>query len=163
MNKTIFKLVLVTFFFIFISCDKKVVFDEYRDFDGKWKSKEKANFEIVQNDTISKFNMFINIRNNNDYPFNNLYLIVKMHTPKSNQILVDTLEYNMTYPDGTLLGKGFSDVKESKLVYKENYSFPKNGKYIFEIEHALRQNGKVSGIQDLEGVFDVGFRIEKTK
>jgi len=163
MNKTIFKTVIFAFLFLFISCDKNVVFDEYRDFDGKWKAKEKAKFEIVQNDTVSKFNMFINIRNNNDYPFNNLYLIVKMQQPKSNQILVDTLEYNMTYPDGTLLGKGFSDVKESKLFYKENFSFPKNGKYIFEIEHALRQNGKVSGIQDLEGVFDVGFRIEKTK
>ena len=69
----------------------------------------------------------------------------------------------MTNPDGTLLGKGFSDVKESKLWYKENFSFSKLGKYTVTVEHALRQTGRVTGVQDLEGVTEVGFRIEKIK
>jgi hypothetical protein len=29
----------------------------------------------------------------------------------------------MTDPDGALLGDGFSDIKESKLFYKENVRF----------------------------------------
>ena len=69
----------------------------------------------------------------------------------------------MANPDGTLLGTGFSDVKESKLWYKENYSFEKPGKYTLEVEHAVRQTGKVKGVKDLTGITDLGFRIEKRK
>jgi hypothetical protein len=66
----------------------------------------------------------------------------------------------MSNPDGTLLGDGFTDVKESKLYYKERMKF-KSGNYKIHIKQALRQTGKVEGVQKLEGITDVGFRIEK--
>ena len=66
----------------------------------------------------------------------------------------------MTNPDGTLLGKGFSDVKE-KLWYKENFSFSKLGKYTVTVEHALRQTGKSNRCSRFRRVTEVGFRIEK--
>ena len=34
-----------------------------------------------QKDTISKYNLFLNVRNNNDYPHNNLFVIVSMNEP----------------------------------------------------------------------------------
>jgi len=37
----------------------------------------------------------------------------------------------------------------------------KSGNYKIHIKQALRQTGKVSGVQKLEGITDVGFRIEK--
>src|SRR5574343_249580 len=162
MNNTFKKLALFGLIFVLFSSDKNQVFDEYREFDGTWKKNQKATFTFEQKDTISKYNMFLNVRNNNDYPYNNLFVIVSMNEP-GGKVLVDTLEYQMTNPDGTLLGKGFSDVKESKLWYKENFSFAKVGKYTVTVEHALRQTGRVTGVQDLEGVTEVGFRIEKTK
>ncbi|CCG54635.1 Gliding motility lipoprotein precursor GldH [Flavobacterium indicum GPTSA100-9 = DSM 17447] len=162
MNNTFIKLALFGLVFVFFACDKAQVFDEYREFDGTWKKNQKASFTFEQKDTISKYNMFLNVRNNNDYPYNNLFVIVSLNEP-GGRVLVDTLEYQMTNPDGTLLGKGFSDVKESKLWYKENFSFSKVGKYTVNVEHALRQTGRVTGVQDLEGVTEVGFRIEKTK
>ena len=55
----------------------------------------------------------------------------------------------------------FSFFLESKLWYKENYSFEKAGKYTLEVEHAVRQTGKVKGVQDLTGITDLGLRIEK--
>jgi gliding motility-associated lipoprotein GldH len=91
-----------------------------------------------------------------------LFLIVSLNQPNG-KVVVDTLEYQMANPDGTLLGTGFSDVKESKLWYKENYSFEKPGKYTLEVEHAVRQTGKVQGVKDLTGITDLGFRIEKRK
>lgn len=162
MNKTVFKAAFLSLLFVLFSCDKQYVFDEYRAFDGSWKNKEKASFTIEQKDTVSKYNFFITIRNNNDYPYNNLFVIAKLNQPNG-KVLVDTLEYQMTNPDGSLMGKGFSDVKESKLWYKENFSFSKIGTYTLTLEHALRQTGKVNGLEDLEGVTEVGFRIEKTK
>ena len=106
--------------------------------------------------------MFVNIRNNNSYPFNNLFLIVSLLQPDG-VTKVDTLEYQMAKEDGTLLGDGFSDIKESKLWYKENTRFPKVGKYTVNIQQAVRETGKVSGMEQLQGISEVGFRIEKAE
>ncbi len=141
------------------SCDKKRVFDEYRPFDGKWNKDSIVTFAFNQKDTVSKYNLFVNIRNNNNYPFSNIYLIVQMQQP-GGLTKVDTLEYQMANPDGTLMGEGFSDVKESKLWYKENLIFPKAGKYNVTIQQAVRNTGKITGVQELDGITDIGFRIE---
>lgn len=143
----------------FISCDKSQVFDEYKTFNNGWPKKEVVTFEFDQEASVKPINMFINIRNNDDYEFSNLFLIVKLEQPKG-KILVDTLEYQMANTDGTLMGEGFSDVKESKLWYKENYKFPTKGKYKVSIQQAVRQNGKIKGVEVLNGVTELGFRIE---
>jgi gliding motility-associated lipoprotein GldH len=72
---------------------------------------------------------------------------------------VDTLEYEMANPDGSLMGDGFSDIKENKLFYKEKVRF--RGKYKVNIKQAVRENGKVPGVTALDGITEVGFRIEK--
>ncbi|OYQ43753.1 gliding motility lipoprotein GldH [Flavobacterium cyanobacteriorum] len=156
-------LITVVALFLFCSCDNKRVFDEYKALNGKWNKDSIVSFETEFKDTASKYNLFINIRNNNSYPYSNLFLIVQMQQPGTNITKVDTLEYQMAYPDGTLMGEGFTDVKENKLWYKENVSFPKPGKYRFSIQQAMRRTGKVPGVQELEGITDVGLRIESTK
>jgi gliding motility-associated lipoprotein GldH len=79
----------------------------------------------------------------------------------SKKTLVDTLEYKMAKPDGTLLGEGLSDTKENKLFYKENFVFKNSGQYKVTIQQAVRQSGKIEGIEKLDGITEVGFRIEK--
>ncbi|NJM79366.1 MAG: gliding motility lipoprotein GldH [Flavobacterium sp.] len=154
-------LLLIVSLFIF-SCDKKRVFDEYKELSGKWKKEDVIRFTFEQNDTISPYNLFLNVRNNNEYPFNNLFVIVSLQQPDS-LVKVDTLEYAMANVDGSLMGEGFSDVKESKLWYQENFVFKQKGNYTVEIKQALRETGSVSGVEELSGVTEVGFRIEKTK
>jgi len=88
-----------------------------------------------------------------------MYLIVRMIKPDGITV-VDTLQYQMANPDGSLLGDGFTDVKESKLYYRDNFVFKNAGNYQIEIEHAVRANGKINGDSLLSGVSDVGFRIE---
>ena len=143
-----------------VSCDKKRVFDEYKSVGKGWNKDSIVSFELSKIDTTKQYNLFLSIRDNNDYPFNNLFLIVSMEQPDK-VTKVDTLEYMMADPDGSLLGDGFTDVKESKLVYKERMKF-KSGIYKVHIRQAVRQTGKVTGVQKLEGITDVGFRIEKT-
>lgn len=156
----------VTLFLFFIassvvSCDKKRVFDEYKSVGKSWDKDSIVSFDIPPMDTKKQYNLFLNIRDNNDYPYNNLFLIVAMEQPDK-KTLVDTLEYQMANPDGSLLGEGFTDVKESKLVYKERMKF-KTGNYKIHIRHAVRQTGKVAGVAKLDGITEVGFRIEKSE
>lgn len=145
---------------LLFSCDKSRVFDEYKKLDGVWKKNDKVEFIFESNDSIHPYNLFFNIRNNKEYPFNNLYLIVTLVQPDQ-KIKTDTLEYLMAEPDGTLLGTGFSDIKESKLWYLEDFIFKQKGSYKIKIEHALRETGKIDGVQELKGITEVGFRVER--
>ena len=142
-----------------VSCDKTRVFDEYKSVGAAWHKDSIVAFKLPVLDSVKQYNMFVNLRNDNDYPFNNLFLIVSLDMPNG-VTKVDTLEYQMAAPDGTLLGDGFTDIKESKLVYKEKVSFKPSGQYYVNIKHAVRQNGKITGVEQLEGVSEVGFRIE---
>lgn len=144
---------------LLFSCDKKRVFDEYKSVGKAWNKDSIVSFDLPKIDTTKQYNLFLNIRDNNNYPFNNLFLIVSLEQP-NNITKVDTLEYQMSDEDGTLLGDGFTDVKESKLFYKERMKF-KSGNYKIHIKQAVRQTGKIGGVEKLEGITDVGFRIEK--
>ena len=155
-------LLAIGLLFFAASCDKKRVFDEYKPLDGKWNKDSVVSFEFEQKDTTTAYNMFINIRNNSDYPFNNIFLIVEMEQP-DNVVKTDTLEYQMANPDGTLMGEGFTDIKESRLWYRENERLPRPGTYKVNIQQAVRQVGQVPGVQELEGITEVGFRIESTE
>ena len=154
-NKIIFVLLL----FLVISCDKKRVFDQYKSVGNTWHKDSIVTFELPKLDPKKSFNMYVNIRDNNDYPFNNIFLIVSLEQP-NRKIKVDTLEYLMTNSDGTLLGDGFSDIKENKLFYKSKVSFDQKGLYKIHIKQAVRQTGKIEGVTALAGISDVGFRIE---
>jgi gliding motility-associated lipoprotein GldH len=144
---------------LLISCDKKRVFDEYQSVGSAWNMKKEVIFELPKIDTLKKYNLFINLRANDDYKFNNLFLIVSMEQPNG-LTKVDTLEYEMADVDGALLGDGFSDIKESKLYFKENVKFKASENNKIHIKHAVRQTGKIVGVQDLEGITEVGFRVE---
>lgn len=143
---------------LFSSCDKKRVFDEYKSVGSSWHKDSIVTFNLPELDSTKRYNLFVNLRANNDYQYNNLFLIVALELPNG-FTKVDTLEYQMADPDGTLLGDGFTDIKESKLFYKENVKF--RLKYKVHIKQAVRENGKVPGVTALDGITEVGFRIEK--
>ncbi|WP_442264728.1 gliding motility lipoprotein GldH [Tenacibaculum sp. ZS6-P6] len=146
---------------VLASCDSKGIFDNYRTVNkGKWEINTPVSFQFTVKDTLVNKNLFINIRNNNDYEFSNLFLITKLKFPDGH-FLTDTLEYDMTDKKGNFLGTGFSEIKENKLFYKEQILFPTAGEYQFQVFQAMRKNGEVSGVQELEGITDVGFRIEE--
>lgn len=144
---------------ILISCDKKRIFDQYQSVGSAWNEKTVLHFDLPKLDTLKGYNLFINLRANNDYKFNNLFLIIT-HEQPNGLSKVDTLEYEMANIDGDLLGAGFSDLKESKLFYKENITFKVSENNKVHIKQVVRQMGKIAGVENLAGITEVGFRIE---
>ena len=144
---------------LLVSCDRKRVFDEYKSVGSAWNKKTVVSFDLPKLDTLKKYNLFVNLRANDNYQFNNLFLIVSLEAPNG-LMKVDTLEYQMADVDGTLLGDGFTDLKESKLFYKENIQFKASENNKVHIKQVVRQTGKVVGVDNLEGITEVGFRIE---
>lgn len=146
-----------------ISCDSKSIFDEYRSLPNQWDKDEIVIFNFEAPDTTGNYNLFVNLRNNKDYKYSNLFLITSLEYPNG-KTYIDTLEYKMAAPDGKLLGTGFTDIKENKLWYKgydASFTFKEVGNYKFQVQQAMRKFGDANGVEELDGVTDVGFRIEK--
>ncbi|MDT7831152.1 gliding motility lipoprotein GldH [Flavobacteriaceae bacterium S356] len=146
----------------FISCNSdNTIFDTYKTLDnGIWKADDPIEFSFLITDTISRNNVFINLRNNNAYSYSNLYVIANLNFPDGRKI-VDTLQYRMTDNEGNFLGSGFSEIKENKLFYKEQKTFPMSGEYSVSIWQAMRKNGEIDQIKELKGISDIGLKIEK--
>lgn len=164
MHKVLAKILLcLVLCFGVLSCDSNAVFDDYETLgDEGWAHEDTVSFKVEQPDSLRPYNLFINLRANQQYPYNNIYLITAMNFPQG-KVIKDTLEYNMAKPSGRLLGNSSGDLSESKLWYKEGVSFPEAGTYEISIRQATRKNGQVQPDDTLPGVTDVGFRIEKTQ
>ena len=106
-----------------------------------------------------KKNVFILLRNDNSYPYANVFLIASLQAGEE-QVTQDTLEYAMAAPDGTWLGSGFTEVKESKLWWKEGVVFPKKRPIFIKVSQAVRNNGAAEGVSNLKGILSVGISIE---
>lgn len=142
------------------ACESNTVFSETKAMDGYWDQKEVVEFALPQLDSLKNYNLFLNIRNTNDYKYNNIFLIATINFPHGKTV-ADTLEYRMANPDGTWMGHGIGNVKENKLWYKEGVRFFENGTYSVTVEQAMRNNGAVEGVRKLEGIVDVGLSIEE--
>ena len=141
------------------SCDSDQVYHKYKSLGGEWKITEPVSLQIEEVDSLQPYNLFITVRNDNRYPYSNLFLITSLQYPQG-RTFTDTLEYEMAAPDGSWLGQGFGDIKESKLVYKKGQRFRESGIHTFTVQHAVRKNGNISGDQTLRGITEIGLRIE---
>ena len=156
-------LIVILVSIIFISCSESKAFDQFKPIaNAQWHKDSIINFKFSPIDTVSRNNIYVNLRNNNDYQYSNLFLIVGIDFP-NNTSIVDTLEYEITDAEGKFLGAGFTDLKENKLEYKTNVIFPNSGEYNINVQQAMRKSGDIDGIVNLEGITDVGLSIEKVQ
>ena len=148
---------------LFIACGHSGVTTDTVAINSEgWQVKDPAIFELPRLDSLATYNAFITVRNNNKYPFSNLFLIVSLQHPYGKTVL-DTLEYKMARPDGSWLGTGIGSVKENKLFFKQNLAFNEAGNYTLHISHAVRNNGEPQGVRKLEGITDIGYSLETVK
>lgn len=142
------------------ACDSNTVWSDTQSIAGTWDKQEAVIFTVPSLDSLKNYNVFINLRNTNDYPFNNLFLIAAIEFPHGKTI-TDTLEYKMAYPNGEWMGEGIGSVKENKLLLRENIQFSEFGNYNIILTQAVRNNGETEGVSQLPGITDVGISIEK--
>lgn len=156
-NILTFIVVIVTL----VSCNDNLVFNQYKSMpNAEWHKDSIVKFQFNPIDTISRNNVYINLRNNDAYAYSNLFLIVGIDFP-NNYRVIDTLEYEMANAEGKFLGEGLTDLKENVLEFKTNVIFPTTGTYTVSLQQAMRKSGEVDGITSLKGVTDVGIQIEK--
>jgi len=141
---------------LLMSCDPNRVYEKNVVIDnGIWNKDSVVNFKMEITDTLQPYNFYINIRNSTDYRYSNLYLFIDTYFPNETHAR-DTLEFILADTDGKWFGKGFGKIKESTVLLRRGVHFPMSGRYRFTMEQAMRTD-------NLEGIEDVGMRIEKTE
>jgi len=151
---------LVITFACVLGCQSNSGFTIYQSINIEGLGTSPIVFELpekVFDDSIK--NIFIRLRNDNSYPYTNIFLIVSLQAGEK-IITKDTLEYSMASPNGEWLGSGFTEVKESKLWWKEGVIFPKERPLFINLSQAVRNSGAVEGVSKLKGIISVGISIE---
>ena len=151
------KFLMIFFSLCFLACSNYVWYSEFKDFKNGWPLSAPAIFSYSATSDF-KGNIYISIRNDNYYPFSNIFLIASL-LENGIEISNDTLEYKMADKSGKFLGKGFGSVKESLLFWKENITLTSNSKYSVVIKHAMRKNDSEFGMKTLPGIISVGINM----
>ncbi|MGQ8337242.1 gliding motility lipoprotein GldH [Sunxiuqinia sp. A32] len=147
-------LVILLLATIIFSCDDNRIFEDYHTIDTKgWHKDSIQVFEVEASDAQQNHNVYINIRNKGNYPNSNLWLFLTIDSPDG-ESLTDTVEFVLAEPSGKWTGSGIGDLFDNQFPYRQNVYFPEAGTYRFSIQQGMRT-------ELLEGIHDVGLRIEK--
>jgi gliding motility-associated lipoprotein GldH len=153
-EKKTFLLLLLLMMMVVISCDSSRVFEEHIALKkGAWNVKNELQFNVAISDLLSRYNVYLNVRNGPEYPYSNLFLFMKTVFPDGSHAC-DTIELTLADYDGRWLGSGMGSVKFSKFLFQKGARFNQAGNYRFIMEQAMRE-------PVLNGIYDMGLRIEK--
>lgn len=156
MKKTGLRFLAACFLFIIIfACNNEEVLSKYKTIShASWHRDSLVVFQIPVIDTLQNHNLYINVRNDINYKYSNLWLFVEITQPGERKAVIDTLEVTLADERGKWLGNGFGGVKTLETLFRQNIYFPASGNYKIQIKQGMR--GK-----QLNGITEIGIRVEK--
>ena len=118
--------------------------------DNTWSKEQACCFEFQVDDSTLLYDIDVEVRNNNFYPYQNLWLLCEeLH---ADSIFVrDTLNCELADVFGKWHGSGIS-IFQTSFPLRKSYRFPKTGKYSISIKHGMRNDA-------LLGIREVGVRL----
>jgi gliding motility-associated lipoprotein GldH len=130
-----------------------MVYNQYQHIEGmSWDKNKEYYFTCLIDDTTALYNITFEVRNNNSYPYQNLWIFYTEKLPAGLNER-DTLEYMLADEFGKWQGKGIS-LFQSGFPLRTNYIFPIKGNYTFSFRQGMRTD-------TLRGIQEIGLRIEK--
>ena len=151
--------IFIIFSLAIFSCDSNLEFLNYNSVNGVWHKDSLQEFSFKLNEA-NEYNTFVNLRINEEYKFSNIFLIITLKDSLS-ILSKDTLQFKLADKSGKFIGKKRINLVDNKLLHKKELKLEGNKKYFLSIEHAMRVINKVGGLENLEGVTDIGYKIEK--
>jgi len=138
------------------SCGSRDVFNQYKTFtDGNWHSDSIAEFVAEIKDTSLNYNVFLNIRHNQDYPYQNFWLFVEC-AGADGLVRRDTIAVEVADVYGKWRGKGSASLFQLAVPLSFNRKYDEPGTYEYSLRHAMRDTV-------LNGIKNIRIRIEKAK
>lgn len=137
----------------FFSCEQKAVYEQYQAIHNTTWEKNKEYYFTFQIEDISvPYNLTLEVRNNNLYPYQNLWIFCNEEQPIG-PLKRDTLECILADEYGKWHGHGIS-LFQSSFPVRTHYKFQHTGQYTFSFRQGMRCDA-------LKGIQEIGFRVEK--
>jgi len=157
MKKILNKLLLLfctVVLFSMMSCHNNDVFSQYSTVAlNGWNKDSTFIFNVQIQDIKVKYNVYVNVRNRGEYPYQNMWLFLEKMSPDS-IVTKDTINFYLADQRGKWLGSGVGQSFEMPVLYQQNVTFHKPGTYRYRIFQGMRDT-------ILVGVNDIGIRVEK--
>lgn len=140
----------------FTACNQNILTSQITKLPEEgWKTENKLTYTVDVKDNSPYYNVFLNVRHADSYPFSNLFVFLTTTNPNG-KTTTDTLECILANKKGEWQGDGAGDIWDNKIPLKQNLIFPLAGKYTFTFEQGMR-------INPLPLIMDFGITIEKAK
>lgn len=142
--------------FLFSSCIKQEAFEKYSTVkDYSWQLRDIKNFSFENTDTVSAYNLFLNIRNGEDYPYSNLWVSINIRNPLGK---IETHSFGVELADNTgkWHGRGLGGIHDNRFMIMSHFRLAQKGNYVFSVQQNMREDV-------VPGVMDVGVRVEKVE
>ena len=137
------------------ACTQPAIYDQFQSIEGKVWDKDKVYyFTFMVEDNRIPYDLTLAVRNNNMYPYQNLWLFCNEEPPIGN-LQRDTVEYMLADDFGKWYGHGIS-LFLSTFPIRTNYYFPYPGQYTFSFRQGMRND-------HLEGIQEIGLTISPSK
>ena len=152
---TINGLLLVCLAVFYSSCDQSRTYEKNVTIKGYiWDSKFIPEYEIEIKDTSVQYNLYVNVRHAEVYPFRNIWLLIESQFPDGTKSS-KRIEIILADEGGKWYGEGLGDIWDYRALIQENAFFNQPGKYVFTLQHNMRTD-------PLPGIMSIGFRVENT-
>ena len=144
--------------YFFTSCTTVDLYEKSVTIPGhSWKNSYKPSFTFTIKDTAAGYGLYVILRHNDKYNFNNIY--INLHTKQPGQDSTQVARYplELATNEKGWLGTGMDDIYEHRIPLTptgQKVYFKKPGEYTFTIEQIMRED-------PLNNVLNVGLRIEK--
>lgn len=152
-----FYLYFFSFILLLASCDTINLYEKVVAIPkNKWISSYKPSFTFAIKDTTAAYQLYLIIRHNEKYNYNNIWLNLYTKSPDGT---VSKAPYEMPLATNEKgwLGTGMDDLYEHRIALtplNRRFYFKKAGNYTFSLEQIMRED-------PLENILNVGLRIEK--
>lgn len=137
--------------FLCFSCENPALYDQYQAIDNTvWEKDKEYYFSFQVTDISVPYNLTLEVRNNNRYPYQNLWLFCNEEQPIG-PMVKDTIECTLADEFGKWHGHGIS-LFQSSFPIRTNYNFSHEGQYTFSFRQGMRDDA-------LKGIQEIGFRV----
>ena len=143
-----------------VSCESNIVFIKYNSVNGVWQKDSVQNFSFQNEDKSILANTYLILRFNEKYRYDNIFVIITVNN-SSEIISRDTIEYRVADNFGKLIGSKMINIHELNLPHKMDFQLMPKENYFINVEHAMRNINETLGVETLEGVLDIGYKLEK--
>lgn len=139
---------------LFFSCENPALYDQYQAIENiTWEKDKEYYFTFRIEDISVPYDLTLEIRNNNLYPYQNLWLFYSEEQPIG-PLRRDTIECMLADEFGKWYGHGIS-LYQSSFPIHNAYKFPHAGQYTFGFRQGMRNDA-------LKGIQEIGFRVERS-